>query len=130
MSRLRFPLGPAAGVLALALGAIVIILAVERHHPVGAPLASAILAGVAGGLALWQGDRLVGLVAADALLAGAVLVTLFGLGAVFVVPLVPMLVVTVDLPARRPRPRHVRPSTVATFAAGPVRQLPLLRRSA
>jgi hypothetical protein len=127
MSRLRFPVAPCAGALALALG--VVAVAVERHGASSTAIASAVLAGGAGGLALWHGDRFAALVVADALLAGAVMMSLFGLGAMFVLPLLPMLAATVDTPARGVRPKHHRPSTVATFAAGPVRHLPL-RRSA
>jgi hypothetical protein len=130
MLRLRFPLGPVGGVLALALG--VVSVAAERHHGGSGPgLASAILAGVAGGLALFRGDRLVALVAADALLAGAVTLNLLGLGAAFVVPLLPMLVATADASAGRPEPRHLARSTAAVgFAAGPARQTAAVVRKA
>jgi hypothetical protein len=122
MSRLRIPLAPLAGGLALAVAAAVLI--TEVAHDGSGPMTSSVVLGAAGGaLALWQHDHLGALVTADALLAGAVLLTLFGLGAVFVFPLLGLLVATVFAPAGQPQPKHLAPWTFASgFAAGPVRQ--------
>ena len=126
MSRLRFPLAPAAGVLAIAF-AVVALAATGHRGTTGSVLVTAVLAGMGGALAVWHSDRVAALVAADALLASAVVATLFGLGAMFVVPLLGMLVATVDTPARTSRPKHLKPTNVVAFAAGPVRQLSVRR---
>ena len=123
MSRLSVPLAPIAGAVALALALATVIL--EMAHGGSVSLtASALLGAAAGGLGLWHYDRLPALAAADGFLAGAVLLSLWGFAAIFVLPLLAMVVATLDTPARQPQARHLAPSRFAAvaFAAGPVRK--------
>jgi hypothetical protein len=123
MSRLPVPLAPVAGALALGLALATLVL--DVGHGVSASLTmTALLGAAAGGLGVWNHDRLPALAAADAFLAGAVLLGLWGFGALFVFPLMGMVAATLDTPARQPSPRHLLPSRFATegFAAGPVRR--------
>ena len=46
-------------------------------------------------------------------LAGAVLLSLWGFAAIFVLPLLAMVVATLDTPARQPQARHLAPSRFA-----------------
>jgi hypothetical protein len=122
MSRLPVPLGPLGGALAL-LVATATLIAELATGPSVATTASLILGGGAGALALWHYERPGALVVADGLLAAAVVAALFGFGALFVLPLLVLLVATLDVPAEQPEPRHLAPSALATsFVAGPVRQ--------
>jgi hypothetical protein len=117
------PLAPVAGALALGLALATLIL--DVGHGVSASLTmTALLGAAAGVLGVWNHDRLPALAAADAFLAGAVLLGLWGFGALFVFPLMGMAAATLDTPARQPRPRHLAPSRLVTegFAAGPVRR--------
>jgi hypothetical protein len=123
MSRLPVPISPIAGAVALGLAAALVVLGLA-HGGSSLLILSAILGAVGGGVAVWNHDRLPALSAADAFLAAAVLVSLWGPGALFVLPLMGMVVATVDTPARVPQPRHLAPSRFVTegFAAGPVRR--------
>jgi hypothetical protein len=123
MSRLPVPLAPIAAALALGLALATVLL--EVAHGGSASLTmSAVLGAGAGALVLWHHDRLPALAAADGLLAGAVLASLWGFAALFVFPLLVMVAATVDTPARRPRPRHLAPARLGTagFVAGPLRR--------
>jgi hypothetical protein len=118
MSRLHVTLAPISGALALVLAAAGLI-AETTHGGSVSMTASVVLGALGGGLALWQHRRLGALVTADALLAGAVLVSLFAFGTIFVFPLVPMLVATAATPATVPQAKHGTPSAFApAFAAG------------
>jgi hypothetical protein len=123
MSRLRIPLAPVAAGLALALS-VGVLLTELAHGAASAPkTASAILGGAAAVVALWHYDRMSGLAVADALLAGAVLVSMWGMGGLFVFPLLAMVAATLGTPVRQPRPKHLAPAGVTTtFVAGPVRR--------
>src|SRR2546421_1129911 len=116
MSRLSVPLAPIAGAVALALALATVILEMAQGGSVSLT-ASALLGAAAGGLGLWHYDRLPALAAADGFLAGAVLLSLWGFAAIFVLPLLAIVVATLDTPARHPQARHLAPSR---FAAVPL----------
>jgi hypothetical protein len=130
MSRLRVPVATLAGIFVLAVSTAILITEVQGDAS-PPTTASVALAAVAGVVALVGREHLAALVAADALLAGAALMSLFGIGAIFTIPLVPMLVATADASAARPEPRHLMRSTAAFgFAAGPGRQTAAIVRRA
>jgi hypothetical protein len=123
MARPSAPLAPIAGAVALALAMATVV--VEATHGGSLSMtASAVLGAAGGGVGLWQYDRLPALVAADALLAAAVLLGLWGFAALFVVPLVAMGVATLSTSAHQTPARHLAPSRFAAtaFAAGPLRR--------
>jgi hypothetical protein len=115
MQRIRLPVASMGAVMALAIALGGLLAALQ--HGAGRPFWLSVLAGAAGGaVALRSPERLGALAVAGGLLAVAVLTTFYGFGFLFLLPLLAILLATLDAPSRRPAPT----STVATsFAAGP-----------